>query len=145
MAAFSSSLTTALASPRGRGRGAGEEDMGSTYIKSKRRKDAKRQLDGRRKETESVRGRWRLQLQTMILLRPVCDVTAPETNANKTSHFKVKLQCALRLRFYSSKLRYVAFWFPEGDSERLQWFPDLFPYPTAWSIFIILNEVTIYN
>lgn len=61
MAAFSSSLTTALASPRGRGRGEGEgereEDMGSTYIKSKRRKDANRQLDGKRKETKSVRVR----------------------------------------------------------------------------------------
>lgn len=61
MAAFSSSLTTALASPRGRGRGEREvereEDMGSTYIKSERRKDANRQLDGKRMETESV-SRW---------------------------------------------------------------------------------------
>lgn len=67
MAAFSSSLTTALASPRGRGRGDGareeedeEEDTGSTYIKSKIRNDANRQTI-RRSEAASGRARWRFQ------------------------------------------------------------------------------------
>lgn len=80
MAAFNSSLTTALASPRGRGRGEVEEDMGGTYIEPKEEKmPTDNWMEGEQKE----RGRDR---------RKACSQTLTLTTSpgSKRHNFRLK-------------------------------------------------------